>query len=476
MAWWLRHNPLPDGFQNEYLHVGNAYDLWTAALRGAWWQVRLLVEGNYWPPGFYVVPMPLLWISALTTGTMPSGLLVAANLLHLAVLLAAMHRLGKVLNAPWAPLVLMLTPGAFGSLVRYEPNLAVLAYTAAGLAFLASSDGLKRMGPVLGWGLALGIGLMMDRLSVAFFLGPAMLAMLARGGRVGLFHAALGTALAITISGPWYAWFFVTSAAELLSQAPVGEIDSAGQITTTPFPASLLYYPLALLDSQAGPLAGLAMLLALRGPRSRERDMLLATAGLSVLFFTIIAKKQVFYTLPILVPLAVLAGRGRLAGVAILGGLWSFLSLGLGLVPGGPWLPEAWVSPRHTLARPPAEQSPQLSAAVEALGPVKHEGLYEGFVTLAVRARWMWTEARSVVTDPFGTSEKLSTVDALLWITPTAGRWPTVRDIEAQLRDDHYDLDELPPVANQIAAIRPDFYEVTRTRSESMDIVVFRRR
>ena len=56
------------------------------------------------------------------------------------------------------------------------------------------------------------------------------------------------------------------------------------------------------------------------------------------------------------------------------------------------------------------------------------------------------------------------------------GLAPMVRDIEAQLRDDHYDLDELPPVANQIAAIRPDFYEVTRTRSESMDIVVFRRR
>lgn len=483
MAWWLGHNPLPDGFQNEYLHVGNAFDLWTAALRGAWWQVRLLVEGNYWPPGFYVVPMPLLWVSALTAGTMPHALLVAGNLAHLAVLLGAMRALGRSLNAPWAPLVLMLCPGAFGALVRYEPNLAVLAYTAAGLAFLARSDGLQRVWPVLGWGLSLGVGLLMDRLSVGFFLGPALLALLPRGGKVGLFHAALGVALAITIAGPWYAWFFATSAAELLSQAPVGEIDSAGQITTTPFPASLLYYPLALLDSQAGPLTGIAMLVALRGPRSRERDMLLVTAGLSVAFFTIIAKKQVFYTLPALVPLAVLAGRGRLAALAVAGGLWSFLSLGLGLVPGGPWLPEAWVSPRHTLARPPQEQSAPLTAAVEALGPVKHvlvlsedESLYEGFVTLAVRERWMWTEARSVVTDPFGTSEKLATVDALLWITPTAGRWPAVRDVEAQLRSDHYALEDLPPVANQLAAIRPDFYEVRRSRSENMDIVVFRRR
>lgn len=483
MAWWLRHNPLPDGFQNEYLHVGNAFDLWTAALRGAWWQVRLLVEGNYWPPGFYAAPMPLLWVAAWTTGTMPHGLLVAGNLLHLAVLLTALHRLGKVLDAPWAPLVLMLCPGAFGALVRYEPNLAVLAYTAAGLAFLACSDGLKRLGPVLGWGLCLGVGLLMDRLSVAFFLGPALLALLPRGGRVGLFHAALGGALAITLAGPWYAWFFATSASELLSQAPVGEIDSAGQVTVTPFPASLLYYPLALLDSQAGPLAGLAMLAALRGPRTRERDMLLVTVGLSVAFFTIIAKKQVFYTLPALVPLAVLAGRGRLAALAVAGGVWSFLSLGLGVVPGGPWLPEAWVSPRHTLARPPQEQQGRLSEAVEALGPVKHalvlsedESLYEGFVTLAVRERWMWTEARSVVTDPFGTSEKLGTVDALLWITPTAGRWPAVRDVEAQLQADHYALDDLPPVANQLAALRPDFYEVKRVRTEDLDIVVFHRR
>ena len=29
LCWWIFHNPAPDGFQNEYIHVGNAYDLET---------------------------------------------------------------------------------------------------------------------------------------------------------------------------------------------------------------------------------------------------------------------------------------------------------------------------------------------------------------------------------------------------------------------------------------------------------------
>lgn len=484
MHWWLGNNPLPDGFQNEYLHIGNAYDLWSAILRGAWWQVRLLVEGNYWPPGFYVLPMPLLWGAAMLGGGQPWGLLVAGNLAHLGVLLVAMVALGRSLNAPLAPLLLVGCPGVFGALVRYEPNLAVLAWTAAGLAFLVRSEGLQDRRMTLGFGLSLAIGLLMDRLSVAFFLLPALLPLLRGLDRRGWTNLALAMLPVLLLDGYWYACFIRTSANELLSQAPVGEIDSAGQITATPFPWSLAYYPLALLDSQAGPITGLALLLGLRGPRTRERLILLASAGVSVLFFTLIAKKQVFYTLPALVPLAALVRAPRLAWAGIAGGALSFLALGLGLLPGGPFLPERWVAPRHTLASPPSYERSPLDEAVRALGPSprhvlvfsEDETLYEGFAILAVRARWMWADARGVVTDPFGTTERIGQVDRLLWITPTAGRWPSAADINAALRDDHYDLREIPPVARTVLDARQGFQETARYRTETLDLVVFARR
>lgn len=484
MGWWLRHNPLPDGFQNEYLHVGNAYDLWSAMLRGAWWQVRLLVEGNYWPPGFYLVPLPLLWLSAVKSGTQPWGLLVAGNLVHLGVLLVAMRSLGRSLAAPLAPLLVVLCPGVFGALVRYEPNLAVVAWTAAGLAFLVRSEGLRRRGMVLGWGASLAVGLLMDRLSVAFFLLPAVLPLLRGAGRRGWANLGLALLPVLLLDTYWYTYFVRSSAEELLSQAPVGEIDSAGQVTSTPLPWSLAYYPLALLDSQAGPVLGLVLLAGLWGPRTRERLVLLATVATSALFFTIVAKKQVFYTLPLLVPLAALVSDRRLALVGAAGGAWSFVALGLGLAWGGTWLPESWVAPRHTLARPPSYQIVPLDEAIEALGPAprqvlvlsEDEDLYEGFVVLAVRARWMWAETRGVVLDPQGTYERLGSVDALLWITPTAGRWPDAAGINAQLQADHYELRALPPVSPGLVAERPRFLETARLRTEDLDVVVFKRR
>ena len=485
MVWWLGHNPLPDGFQNEFLHVGNAYDLWGAVLRRAGWQVRLLVEGNYWPPGFYLATMPALWVEALVWGTQSRAALVGTNLLHLAVLLFALRDLGRVCAAPLAPVLALLCPGVFGCLVRYEPNLAVVAWTAAGLAFLVRSDGLQRLGPVLGWCLCLGVGLYLDRLSAGFFLLPAALPLLPRAGRRGWVHLALGLALVALATLPWYVVFWKNQAAELLSQAPVGEIDSAGVQTETHGALALLYYPLALIDSQAGPLLGLATLAGLWGPRTRERAVLWASAGCAVLFFTCIAKKQVYYTLPILAPLSVLAAARRpLAWLGLVGGIWGFLALGLGVVPGGPWLPEAWVAPRHTLARPPVDGAWPVDQAVAALGPSprrilvysEDEALYEGFVVLTARERWLWADVRGVVLDPQGTSERLDQIDAFLWVTPDAGVWPDAAGVQAQLLADHYDLDAIPPVAAQLQDARSAFEEVGRFRTDALDLVAFRRK
>lgn len=499
MAWWVGHNPLPDGYQNEYLLMGNAWDLWQALVELDQWHLRWFAYTGYWPFGLYVVPWPFMAVLGPTREA-----LLAGNLVHLAVLLWALSDLGRRLDAPLAPLLGVLAPGVFGSLVRYEPNLASIAWTAAGLAFLVRSDGLRRRREVLGWACALGIGLMMDRLTVAFFLLPAavppVLSGLRRQPRQALATLALSALVALLWCGAYYREFFLRHSAELLSQAPVGEIDSAGRITATEGPLALLYYPLALVDSQAGPLLGLAMLLglgraALRwGRRPRLDDPhapLLAAVAAGLLLFTLIAKKQVFYTLPLLAPLAVLAAGWRpVAWTGLVGGAWALLAVGIGLVPGGPWLPEAWVAPRHVLARPPSGQQWPLHEALQALGegePPAHvavlsedSALFEGFLVLEAREAWPATPARGVALDPAGTYEHVDAIDALLWVGPPGQPWPGSAAIDAQIRDDNLDPADFPPVAEVLAAARSTFEERGRWRVDGgdgpRDLVIFRRR
>ena len=56
LLWWVHANPLPDGFQNEYLLVGNAYDLWGALVDRDVWHLRWYMYTGYWPWGLYAVP------------------------------------------------------------------------------------------------------------------------------------------------------------------------------------------------------------------------------------------------------------------------------------------------------------------------------------------------------------------------------------------------------------------------------------
>lgn len=509
LLWWSGHNPLPDGFQNEYLHVGNAYDLWAALTSFDVWHLRWYMYTGYWPWGFYAVPWPLLAL----TGPSKTALL-ASNLVHLGVLLVAMRSLGRSMGAPLAPLLVLLCPGVFGGLVRFEPNLADIAWTAAGLAALVASQGLRSRRHVVLWGASLGLGLMFDRLTVGFFLVPAVLPLLVGAGRRALGNLALGGGVAGLLTAAYYREFFLRHTSELLGQAPVGEIDAAGAVTVTGGLFPWLYYPLSLLDSQAGPVMGALMLWGLVAAVAaawkgwsrggwQPWAVLLAAVLAPTAFFTLVAKKQVFYTLPALAPLAVLAatrGRATWAGVAV--GTWTFLSLGTGAVPGrgvvSDWMPARWVSPRHTLAEPPSFETWPLDEAIAALPTAPASGqaagaagpgedgpallvlslddrLFEGFVALAVRERLSGAQVRGVVTDPNGTYELLSDQQALLLVTRDGGGWPGRGALNRELLADGYDLTALPPVAEAVSEAGEGFVEAARFDAGDLDLVVFER-
>jgi hypothetical protein len=468
-VWWLLNNPLADGYQNEYLHVGNAYDLWLALAEGDIWHMRWYMYTGYWPWGFHAAPWPFL--SLFGMGRMQ---LVAGNLLHLAALIAAYRLISSQARAPLALCLLLLSPGIFGALPRFEPNLANVAWTALGVSMLVRSRRLNQPYYCIGWGVCLGVGLLMDRLTVLFFLFPAALPLLWRADRIQWRNWGLGVMVAVFLSAAYYREFFLRHTEELLGQAPVGEIDATGALTVADNGIPALYYVLSLVDSQAGPFIGAAMLAGLfiaardwRNEGMPVHDQVLVACCLpALLFFSLVAKKQVYYTLPVLFPLSIWAAQaGKWRWLALAGGLAGWLGTGWGIGPDTiALLPEKWVAPRHVLARPPTfdewpsdEAFSKLSSKGSMVVFSQSSALYEGFLVLLARERFPERRIRGLVLDPKGTMEFLGETESFLWAGASENGWPAAGEIQAELLSDHYDLNSLPPVDSAVHSMQNDF-------------------
>jgi hypothetical protein len=121
---------------------------------------------------------------------------------------------------------------------------------------------------------------------------------------------------------------------------------------------------------------------------------------------------------------------------------------------------------------------------MEALGPApesiavlsQDHMLFEGFVVLAAREAFPDAQVRGVVLDPLGSFEDAATVSSLLWVGPRALARPTQAGIEAELRADHYQLAEIPPVAAALTQVAQSFEEVGRWPAGEVDVVVLKRR
>ncbi len=493
VAWavitpWTLRNGLMDGYQNEFLHVGNMLDLWEAWTERDRHTLSYLLRENYWPPLFYLAPWPLF--ATLGPGHQA---MVWTNLGHLAVLLWAVYQLGRTLRDRETGLLAMalvwVLPSVFGNLVRVEPNVAVCAWVTVGALCLVRSRGFTVRRWSVGFGAASAAGLLMDRISLALFLGlPALIevgaALRSRDRVPRLRNLAVATGALLVLSGWWHLEFVQHHLGELTSQGGVGEIDSAGVQTEARDPwalTSLLYYPAVLLDEQAGlgpgALLAVAFVLSLGGLADRRRALIWTVLG-SLLLFTVIQKKQVYYTIPLLGVLAVLgaerlrawrvlgpvvAGAVLLAGVHQLG--WLMWGTGLPLPPrvaqvvGGPALPAAWVDRRFTQARPPnrlALPVDELAAALPAGDLVvfsdDHQW-FETYLVLQLRERRPASEIRGLISNPHGTYEWFRTASAFVTVTSAPGEvFPSARTLQEALVQRDYVLEELPPVVDVITA------------------------
>ena len=172
--------------------------------------------------------------------------------------------------------------------------------------------------------------------TLGFFLVPAVLPIFFEQGfwaqRFRIKNLIFGIATGTVFTLAYYREFFIRHSAELFSQAPVGEIDSAGSLIVQDNAVPWLYYPLSILDSQSGLIIGSLMLVGLLVSFTREKSLetkiLLSAVVFPLLLFTIIAKKQPYYLMPALVPLSVMATYfSRAALISIGFGFVSFLSL-----------------------------------------------------------------------------------------------------------------------------------------------------
>ena len=487
---WTARNGIPDGYQNEFLHVGNALDLWGALVEGDTWHLRYYLATNYWPPGFYLAPWPLFALIGATHQAM-----LLTNVLWLGVLLAATWALGRELGGRGGGLIAMglvaLYPGVHGNLVRFEPNVAVTACVTLGAWLLLRTRGFRDRRASLLFGLVCGLGLLTDRLSLALFLAlPAAvvwLAGLARDERArrGL-NGLLGLGLLVLVAGAWHLEFLTHHLAEVTSQGGVGEIDAAGDWTEQRELGDLetwTWYLATLFDSQAGLVLGGLGVLGLGWAVKRRGGALvpLLVVLTSLGLFTLIQKKQAYYTLPMLGCLAALSGamlarwgawRGPALALATLLALhqhgqrfWGEGLPGLSPVFAAQVLPERWVAPRHPLALPPRDLSLPIDALAEALPPgevlvfSEDQTWFEGFLILQLRERRPEQRVRGLLGDPQGVYEWFDRGQSFVHVESRIGAdpWPRRERMEAALEQHHYELSELPPVLEEIEGGREDF-------------------
>ena len=487
-------NGLMNGTQNEIWHVLNAINLWDATPWVAKDSTDLsyYLWTNYWPPGFYLFAWPFL--SALG-GTHHA--LVLSNLGHLSVLLVAVYGLGESIRGRRAGLMamclVMTYPSITGNMVRFEPSVALAAWVSLGALSLLRARGFIDRRWSLVFAAVSACGLMMDRLSYAFFLGVPAVFELWRGLRSGrirgrLVNAGLGLGVLVVLCGYWHWNFFQLHMSEVLSQGGAGNIDSAGSYTEHRPVWSIqtwLFYGAVFLDDQAGLIPGLAGICALiawvRRPAGVDR-ILAAVILSSLLVFTVIQKKQVYYTLPMLGCVAVLTavwlsdlGRRGLIffGLVLWVGLhqvgWRMLERpllpgGLGHFTGASVFPEEWVDPSYPQARPPLwldlpvdeilEELPEGEVLVLSENPI----WTEAYATLHLRENLEERRVWQVVGNPQRAVESLHRASALLYIGDgQLGGWPSTETVNALLESENPGEPSRWPLSETVASAEKRF-------------------
>ena len=475
LAWrWLGFQDLPDGSRDEFFLVEAAtewaFRLRTEPLSG----LMPAVMSSYYPP---LTRLPGVVVLLLGGGL---DALVASQWIWLLPGVGGTWWIGRRLAGPWAGLA-AVTLWLSGPIVAYgmhhfEPNLAQMSLGAAALAAWLASDDLRDRRATWAFAVFLALGLMVERLGlVPFVVAPLALSLIRgrreRGTWTGL---ALVAGVCLVAVGWWYRGFVSYVVVEMIPQMFAGETTAQGHIEGEhlAIPWRWTQYLVLLPDTQLGlvggliGLAGLGWGLSPAGRRAGSGDVLV-WAGAGLLLFTVLTKRQVFYTMPVLPAVCALGGGALVvaakripAGPALAAALLLLATLP-NVVLSGPripdweaglrtWvllgispLPESLVGPRYAIAAPPRDTGLAIDALV---GWLEEQGIdstqpilvftadtrvTDSYLVSLLRIARRSSEVLSFTLGPDAVLERSAEAKALIYVTRDEQQLPTSAQVRA---------------------------------------------
>lgn len=474
---WVGTHELPTGTRDEFFVVAETLDIAWQLEHIPWSQLDvypLLIMKSYYPP---LCRLP--GVLALLMGGGYDAMIIA-QWLWIPFLVAGTWIAARTFLGAWASVaavaLLLAGPAVQDTLHRYEPNLGAMAMAACVLAAWLHSDDLRRRRESLLMGLFLGMGLLTDRLGVVPFLIAPVVVSLARTDSRKATLRGLGmlTVAALLVAGWWYIDFFERFARELVPQLFGGEISAVGMDLEDrpPLPLWWLHYLVLWPDSQLGLIGGTCALAglgwALKCHRQPAVRNLLLWLGGGLLLFTLVQKRQPFYTLALLPVAAIFAAAGLQAAARRLGAAGAVIGALVVAaatlpavitsqeqtpdVPPGlrDWilnsrspLPESWIGERFPLGAPPQDVGLRIEGSLDLL---EKQGLGEDDLVLVfsddglVNESAMWSFGRihrgnqqvlGLTLDPQGIFEHGHRARALIFVHDTPGSWPQDRNLIA---------------------------------------------
>ena len=345
-VWWLTQDDRVQEWDNG-LHTLLSFGIHDQLAAGnltGWF-----TEFNTYPPLVHLLGALGVFIG----GKSPMSVIIASNLIFVPLLAVSCYGVGKLAHGPRAGLLAGLfalgTPLFVSQMHVFMVDPPEAAMVAASVWAILASERFRRIGVAALAGVVVGLALMTKETSVVFLTGLVAVAIL-RGGWRNWRGLLLFLVIAAAISLPWYVYHKAQLNGLVEGQGGTGAAPTAEAAPPLFSHKSFLWYFWAALNIQV--LAPLLLFL-LVGVVSTIRDCirrwtpenlgpeLLGGALVSLVGITLIRHKDVRFTLPALIYVAVLATgwivlarpRVRLAATAILGLVLAvnFLGVSIGI-------------------------------------------------------------------------------------------------------------------------------------------------
>ena len=345
-VWWLTQDDRVQDWDNG-LHTLLAFGIHDQLAAGNF--TGWFTEFNTYPPLVHVIGA----LGVFVGGKSPMSVIIASNLVFVPLLAVSCYGVGKLAYGPRAGLLAGLfalgTPLFVSQMHVFMVDPPEAAMVAASAWAILASERFRRAGIAALAGVAVGLALMTKETSVIFVTGLVAVAFL-RGGWRNWRGLLLFLVIAAAISLPWYVYHKAQLNGLVEGQGGTGAAPSTEAAPPLFSHKSLLWYFWAAANIQV--LVPLLLFL-LVGVVFTIRDCirrwtpenlgpeLLGGAFVSWLGITLIKHKDVRFTLPALIYVAVLATgwialarpRVRLAATAVLGVVLAvnFLGVSIGI-------------------------------------------------------------------------------------------------------------------------------------------------